>query len=278
MFAYLPGVIVSSGWDSGGYGYRVAWKDANGNIHSYSHMQSDPGFRVGQQVTQGQLMGKVGNTGRSTAPHLHWEIVSGGTYHDPVKWTQRNPLPSPIQLAMKNGKEGVMQNGQWTEQSWTDEQRKRYQQQQSKQTQPTLNKGVYYDPSKKKFFKKGGGFLGLDQEVNVNEGSNMQFRSLPNFLGRGTHKNQIKKGPDGQMYYWDGNYWQKLKDPEQLMSSQTQGIPSQQIAMSTSPKTQFSSPQGDALGIQDYTSYAPMGGTKIHYLIQPIIENQPVVA
>ena len=213
MFAYLPGVIVSSGWDSGGYGYRVAWKDANGNIHSYSHMQSDPGFRVGQQVTQGQLMGKVGSTGRSTAPHLHWEIVSGGTYQDPVKWTQRNPLPSPIQLAMKDGKQGVIKNGQWMEQSWTDEQIKRYQQQQARENKPVLNKGVYYDPNKKKFFKKTG-IPGFDQEIDPNQGSNIQFRSLPSFLGRGTSKNQIKTGPDGRMYIWDGTNWQIFRNPD----------------------------------------------------------------
>jgi hypothetical protein len=95
MYAYLPGTIVFSG-DAGGYGYRVEWKDSKGFIHSYSHMQKDPGFRVGQKVNQGQLMGYVGNTGRSTGPHLHWEIQnSSGTHQDVIGWLKSNPLPKP---------------------------------------------------------------------------------------------------------------------------------------------------------------------------------------
>jgi murein DD-endopeptidase MepM/ murein hydrolase activator NlpD len=95
MYAYLPGTITFSG-EMEGYGYRVEWKDANGNLHSYSHLQKDPGFRVGQKIDQKQLMGYVGSTGGSTGPHLHWEIKnSSGVYQDPVAWTKANPLPKP---------------------------------------------------------------------------------------------------------------------------------------------------------------------------------------
>lgn len=95
MYSYLPGTITFSGSMSG-YGYRIEWKDSNGNLHSYSHLQKNPGFRVGQKIEQGQLLGYVGKTGRSTGPHLHWEIKnSSGTYLDPVQWTNQNPLPKP---------------------------------------------------------------------------------------------------------------------------------------------------------------------------------------
>lgn len=128
MYAYLPGKIVFSG-NAGAYGYRVEWKDSNGNVHSYSHMQSNPGFRVGQKIEQGQLIGYVGSTGRSTGPHLHWEIQnSRGSYLDPVQWTKQNPLPKPkeIKLAKENGKEGIIVDGKWEPKQWTPDERKKF--------------------------------------------------------------------------------------------------------------------------------------------------------
>jgi murein DD-endopeptidase MepM/ murein hydrolase activator NlpD len=102
IYSYLPGTVVFSG-SSGGYGFRVEIKDSKGNIHSFSHLQSDPGLRVGQKIEQGQLVGRVGSTGLSSGPHLHWEIQnSSGAYLDPVNWTKQNPLPKPkskLQLA-----------------------------------------------------------------------------------------------------------------------------------------------------------------------------------
>lgn len=95
IYAYIPGTVVFSG-DSGGYGFRVEIKDSKGNIHSFSHLQSNPGFKKGQQIEQGQMIGKVGSTGLSTGPHLHWEIQnSSGGFQDPVVWTKNNPLPKP---------------------------------------------------------------------------------------------------------------------------------------------------------------------------------------
>ena len=104
IYSYLPGTVVFSG-SAGGYGFRVAIKDSKGNIHSFSHLQSDPGLRVGQKIEQGQLVGRVGSTGLSSGPHLHWEIQnSSGAYLDPVNWTKQNPLPKPkskLQLAQE---------------------------------------------------------------------------------------------------------------------------------------------------------------------------------
>ena len=95
IYAYLPGTVVFSG-SAGGYGFRIEIKDSKGNIHSFSHLQNDPGFKTGQKVQQGQLIGRVGRTGQSTGPHLHWEIQnSSGAYLDPVSWTKQNPLPQP---------------------------------------------------------------------------------------------------------------------------------------------------------------------------------------
>jgi murein DD-endopeptidase MepM/ murein hydrolase activator NlpD len=67
-------VIVSrnSGWN-GGYGNYVVIRHPNGAQTLYAHLsRSDVG--VGSYVTQGQVIGAMGNTGRSTGPHLHFEV------------------------------------------------------------------------------------------------------------------------------------------------------------------------------------------------------------
>lgn len=70
-------VIISkeSGWN-GGYGNYIVVKHGNGTQTLYSHLSSVI-VGVGQEVVAGQVIGYVGNTGRSTGPHLHFEIRGG---------------------------------------------------------------------------------------------------------------------------------------------------------------------------------------------------------
>ena len=75
IFAAAGGTVIiarTSGYN-GGYGLYVAIKHANGTQTVYGHM-SKVNVSVGQSVTQGQVIGAVGNTGRSTGPHLHFEV------------------------------------------------------------------------------------------------------------------------------------------------------------------------------------------------------------
>ena len=75
IFASAAGnVIISrnSGWN-GGYGNYVVVNHSNGTQTLYGHMKETI-VAVGDQVYQGQIIGYVGNTGRSTGPHLHFEI------------------------------------------------------------------------------------------------------------------------------------------------------------------------------------------------------------
>ncbi len=66
-------VIAKSSGYNGGYGLYVAIKHSNGTQTLYGHM-SQVNVAVGQQVNQGEVIGAVGNTGRSTGPHVHFEI------------------------------------------------------------------------------------------------------------------------------------------------------------------------------------------------------------
>lgn len=69
-------IALEGGWN-GGYGSYVVIRHDNGSQTLYAHMSS-VSVGKGQYVNQGQVIGYVGNTGRSSGPHLHFEIRGGG--------------------------------------------------------------------------------------------------------------------------------------------------------------------------------------------------------
>lgn len=73
IVAAADGVVMSSGWTDGGYGNLVKIQHPNGSITFYGHNQSLI-VKKGESVKQGQVIAKMGSTGRSTGPHLHFEI------------------------------------------------------------------------------------------------------------------------------------------------------------------------------------------------------------
>ncbi len=77
VVAAKSGRVVFSGWDDGGYGYKVLLQHEDGSVSLYAH-NSRLAVRVGQVVEQGQLISYMGSTGRSTGPHLHFEIHPPG--------------------------------------------------------------------------------------------------------------------------------------------------------------------------------------------------------
>ncbi len=79
------GTVLKSEWDSG-YGRRVELQHTNGYVTAYSHMSSfAKGIAPGKRVQQGQVIGYVGNSGLSTGPHLHYEVIINGSFVDPLK-------------------------------------------------------------------------------------------------------------------------------------------------------------------------------------------------
>ncbi len=70
----------------GQYGNFIRLRHANGYHTTYGHMSRfATGIAPGQKVRQGQIIGYVGSTGLSTGPHLHFEVLIGENYVDPVK-------------------------------------------------------------------------------------------------------------------------------------------------------------------------------------------------
>jgi len=70
------GEVIISGWvDNSGYGNRIMIKHTNGYITLYAHLQANSNkVKAGDKVSKGQVIGLRGSTGRSTGPHLHFEV------------------------------------------------------------------------------------------------------------------------------------------------------------------------------------------------------------
>lgn len=84
-----PGVVSRAGWDSQ-YGNVVEIHHAEGFKTRYAHA-SQLLVRVGQTVKRGEAIAKVGNTGRSTGPHLHYEVIKAGMNINPVNMFPKQP-------------------------------------------------------------------------------------------------------------------------------------------------------------------------------------------
>ncbi|MFC5385767.1 M23 family metallopeptidase [Aquamicrobium segne] len=82
--ASASGTIVSAGWN-GGYGRMVEIDHGNGLSSRYAHL-SHITVSVGQTVKAGELVGYTGNSGRSTGPHLHYEILRNGQALNPIRF------------------------------------------------------------------------------------------------------------------------------------------------------------------------------------------------
>ncbi|PTM54769.1 peptidoglycan DD-metalloendopeptidase family protein [Desmospora activa] len=83
IYAIGDGVVTYAGWMNG-YGYTVDINHGGGIVSRYAHQESQY-IRVtqGEQVTRGQRIGGIGNTGWSTGPHLHFEIRVNNVPQDP---------------------------------------------------------------------------------------------------------------------------------------------------------------------------------------------------
>jgi murein DD-endopeptidase MepM/ murein hydrolase activator NlpD len=75
VYASDTGVVVYAGWNDSGYGNLVIIDHGNGWQTAYAH-NSQINVRCGQTVYQGDVIALAGSTGRSTGPHIHFEMRS----------------------------------------------------------------------------------------------------------------------------------------------------------------------------------------------------------
>ncbi len=85
--ATADGVISTAGWEKS-FGYVVAINHGNGYSTRYGHLLKYS-CSLGQCVKKGQVIGYLGNSGRSTAPHLHYEVRLNGVAVNPVKYLNK---------------------------------------------------------------------------------------------------------------------------------------------------------------------------------------------
>ena len=82
IYATAYGVVVHAGWSSG-YGRLIKIQHEFGIETRYAHLNAMK-VSVGQRVSRGQRIGDMGNSGRSTGPHLHYEVRVGGAPVNPM--------------------------------------------------------------------------------------------------------------------------------------------------------------------------------------------------
>jgi murein DD-endopeptidase MepM/ murein hydrolase activator NlpD len=80
--------VISHAGDKVGYGLMVEITHESGLITRYAHTQAIA-VKVGDKVTKGQTIAQVGSSGRSTGPHVHFEVVKNGGAVNPGKYLQQ---------------------------------------------------------------------------------------------------------------------------------------------------------------------------------------------
>ena len=119
-----------------GYGNLIEIRHPDGSKSVYAHL-AERRVNVGDKVNPGTIIGTVGSTGGSTGAHLHFEYDNsdGSREKNASSLNSRadqifrfgEVKPSQVyKLAMKDGKEGIIEDGVWKPKKWTDEEKQRY--------------------------------------------------------------------------------------------------------------------------------------------------------
>lgn len=86
IYAADDGVVTTAGWNKGGYGNQIIITHADKQTR-YAHLSAF-GVNVGQKVKKGQYIAAMGSTGRSTGPHLHFEVLINGRQYNPLNYVR----------------------------------------------------------------------------------------------------------------------------------------------------------------------------------------------
>ena len=106
VYATGNGTIVSAKWEAG-YGNTIEINHGFGYRTRYAHLKSMK-VKAGQKVVRGEIIGGVGSTGKSTGPHLHYEVLIKGKTTNPVNFyfmdLSAEDYDKMIQMAANHGK------------------------------------------------------------------------------------------------------------------------------------------------------------------------------
>ncbi|HZX07464.1 M23 family metallopeptidase [Kribbella sp.] len=91
VLSVMAGQVIQADW-AGAYGRQVKVRHADGTVTSYGHM-SEFDVSVGDSVQAGSMVGRIGMTGNTTGPHVHFEVLpGGGAPVDPEPWLRAHGL------------------------------------------------------------------------------------------------------------------------------------------------------------------------------------------
>ena len=100
IYATADGIVRDAGFNTGGFGNRVVINHGFGYETLYGHMIRIKA-RVGQKVKRGEVIGYVGNTGKSTGPHCHYEVHRSGIPVDPIYYFYNDLTPAQFDGILK---------------------------------------------------------------------------------------------------------------------------------------------------------------------------------
>jgi len=103
VFATGDGVVARADANSSGYGNHIRIDHGFGYVSLYAHLRKEKPYnvRVGQRVKRGDVIGYVGSTGRSQAPHLHYEVSKDKERINPINFYYGNLTPEEFNLLLK---------------------------------------------------------------------------------------------------------------------------------------------------------------------------------
>ena len=107
IYATGDGVVSKVEKNKSGYGNNIIVDHGYGYKTRYAHLHSFS-VKKGDKVKRGQEIGKMGNTGKSTAPHLHYEVIVKGKHENPINYyfmdLDADGYDQMLQMAENHGK------------------------------------------------------------------------------------------------------------------------------------------------------------------------------
>lgn len=100
VYATADGEVISTQKNSGGYGWCIDVDHGYNMTTKYAHL-SKFNVKVGDKVKRGEVIGEVGSTGKSTGPHLHYEVRIKGTPHNPAFYYYGDLTPEEFDLMLE---------------------------------------------------------------------------------------------------------------------------------------------------------------------------------